>query len=70
MDEIRFPCVVPFDIDKHGRGPCDARDKVKTIYQVWDDCWSTLAEFDTEQEAKDWFRDYLPQSKPSDPMGK
>ena len=63
MDEIRFPCVVPFDIDKDGNGPCPQEVKVKTIYQVWDDCLVTLAEFDTQEEADTWVRGFHAQRR-------
>ena len=54
MDEIEFPCVIPFGIDKDGNGPCSQDAAVKTIYQVWDDCFKVIAEFDTQAEADAW----------------
>lgn len=62
-----FGFVIPMDIDKDGNGPCDKANKAKTVWEVWDHCFVTLAEFDTEREAQN-FLDRL-NSKPSDPSG-
>jgi len=65
-----FGFVISMDLDKHGRGPCKLKDKVKTVWEVWDNCSATLAEFDTYEEAEGWLKNYFPQQRPSSPMVK
>jgi len=70
MMQNEFGFVIPMDLDKHGRGPCKPNDKAKTVWEVWDHCFATLAEFDTEEEANAWLGNYIPQQRPSSPMAK
>jgi hypothetical protein len=56
---IEFPCVVPFPVDKDGNGPCSDEVAAKTLWQVWDECFVTLAEFDNQNEAHAWVQEFL-----------
>lgn len=43
---------IPMPIDKDGRGPCEKRDTVRTVYEVWDCVNMTVAVCDYEDCAK------------------
>ncbi len=44
--------VIPMGLDEAGNGPVlDPIELHKTVYQVWDACNMTVAQFDTQLEA-------------------
>lgn len=47
----RFVTYVPIPVDIDGQGPCESEDTFKTIHEVWDDCFRTIATCPDEESA-------------------
>ena len=60
--------VISMPIDSLGRGPCAEADCVRVIWEVWDECWATVAEFDTKEEADVWVSRMAERQKLRDEM--
>ncbi len=43
--------VVEMPLDRFGQGPASPEEAVKTVWQVWDDVFNTVAVFASEFEA-------------------
>lgn len=50
--------VIPMPLDSEGRGPASEADTVRTIWQVWDGCWATVAEFASQEEAESFIKNW------------
>lgn len=44
--------AIPMPLNAKGEGPAGAHETVRTIWQVWDACNCTVAEYPTQIEAE------------------
>jgi len=43
--------IVPIPLNAAGQGPAPEKDTVRTVYQIWDECFDTVSEHTTYKEA-------------------
>jgi hypothetical protein len=46
--------IIPMPLNANGEGPAAEAETVRTVWQIWDACNMTVAEFDTEAEATEY----------------
>ena len=50
---MKYYFYIPIPINKDGNGPCDEKDSVKIIHEIWDDGFLTVAVCPSREQAEE-----------------